>query len=149
MKKTAIMLVLLTALLFSVFTAASAVDEKEQYYLDISCALNNIDYNLQHEEPAEAEVWMKALRLKVYEAAKYLAANKIYDARLLQVISLVQKAFANQDDLELVIEYIALARNNASIVLLGQIEDYISDACDFNGDLNYIDKPVEETSNHS
>ena len=149
MKKTAIMLVLLAALLFSVFSAASAVDEKEQYYLDISCALNNIDYNLQHGNPAEAEVWMKTLRTTVYEAAKYLAANKIYDARLLQAISLAQKAFANQDNLELVIEYIALARNNVAIVLLGQIEDYIADACDFNGDFNYVDKPVEETSNHS
>ena len=149
MKKTAIMFVLLAALLFSVFTAASAVDEKEQYYLDISCALSNIDYNLQHGDLAEAEVWAGTLRTKVYEAANFLTKNNLYDARLMAVPGLVQKAFANSADLDLVIHYIALARNNASIALLGHIEDYIADACDFNGDFNYIDKPGEESSDHS
>ena len=109
MKKNAIIIILLTALLFSIISAASASGSNEDYYLKISCALGNIDYALLHGNPEEAEVWMTYLRTSVYEAAKFLAANKTYDARLMEGLRFASKAFANQADYELVIHFISLA----------------------------------------
>ena len=77
--------------------------------------LENIEKALKEGDTEEAEKLLKELRIKVYLCAKFLAANGEYDARIMQVISLVDKAIDEKDYTEFVEE----ARDVAGAVLLG------------------------------
>lgn len=115
MKKTAIIIVLLCALLFSVFAAASAADNKEDYYTEIDELLAKVEKALKEGNTEEAEKLLKELRIKVYLCAKFLAANGEYDARIMQVISLVDKAIDEKEYTDFIDE----ARDVTGAVLLG------------------------------
>ena len=124
MKKATIIFVLLSVMLLSVVAVANASDTKEDYYLEITCSLSKIEYGLMHEDREGALEEMKNLRDIIYRTARYLAEIQEYDVRIMQVLTYANRAFTNED----VIKYITLARNTASQVLLGRIEDDI-DAC--------------------